>query len=266
MSSPEFTEFQLLQAVHHAFQLPENAPQVRSKPRASGLTSDAREVAYSMANVPKSNPHSEQPDRVDMAFTQEQGRLAEEITIGALAQLGWPVTDRQIELPADYFVTGHPDGIIGYHTLFEHKLYGRFAYKDLARDGIWGSKGRDILAQAALYGDALGLDDVLIVVASQDASSIRLEFRQAAFRNKGINPKVQLFRVDMADLRPLIPQLKARAEFFIDWMATDGDPSHVAWEHDPNRDAFPWSYSEWRSRAIADGPSDQLVAPPAFQW
>ena len=261
----EFTDFELLRAVHHAFQLPENVPQVRSKPRASSLTSDAREIAYGMAATPFSNPHSENADRVDMAFTQEQGRLCEDITVGALAQLGWPVEDRQIELPADYFVTGHPDGIIGGRTLFEHKLYGRFAYKDLARGGIWGEKGRDILAQAALYGDALGLDDVLIVVASQDASSIRLEFRQAAFRNKGINPKVQLFRVEMAELQHMIPPLKARAQFFIDWMADCGDPSHVACETKPDGSKFPWSYSEYLDRAIADGP-EGLTAPPAFIW
>ena len=265
MTKDYFTEFDLLQAVHGAFQLPENAPQVRSKPRASSLTGDAREIAYMMANVQKSNPHADNADRVDMAFTQEQGRLCEDITVGALAQLGWPVEDRQIALPADYFVTGHPDGIIGGRTLFEHKLYGRFAYKDLAREGIWGSKGRDILAQGALYADALGLDDVLIVVASQDASSIRLEFKQAAFRNKGLNPKVMLFRAEMADLVHLIPPLKARAQFFIDWMANDGDPAHVAWESAPGPSKFPWSYSEYLDRAVADGPGG-LVAPPAFTW
>lgn len=264
----EFDVFDVFHGVHRAFQLPENAVQKRDKPRASGLTSDAREIAYLMAGTTPSNPHAFNPDRMDGAMTAEQGRMMEDLLVAAIANMDLPngmkyeVVDRQIELPASYFVTGHPDGRIN-NTLFESKHFGRFAYKEIARDGIWGEKGRDVLAQAAMYCDALDYEGALIVITSQDASSMRMELRTKAFISRGIHPKMMLHYVPREQLQPLIPPLKERAEFFINWMAGDGNPGNVAWESTPNRDKFPWSYSEFVDRAIIDG-EGLKQAPPAF--
>ena len=263
MTDLPFEVMDVLHGVHRMNKRPENEIQKRDKPRASGLTSDAREIAYQMSGTPLSNPHAFNPLRMDSAMTQEQGRIFEDLLVGAIENMDLPekyvVEDRQISLPHDYFVTGHPDGRIG-RKLFESKHYGRFAYKELARDGIWGAKGRDILAQAALYCDALDLDGALIFVTSQDASSMRYELK-----NTDAHPKLMIFDVDRSQLQALIPQLKKRAEWFTEWAKYDGNPANVAWEHEPSPKKFPYSYSEYLDRAVLDGPG-MKVAPSAFPW
>lgn len=264
----DFDVYDVFHGVHRAFQLPENQVQKRDKPRASGLTSDAREIAYMMAGTKPSNPHATNPDRMDGAMTAEQGRVMEDVLVAAIENMDLPngkrykVENRQLSLPESYFVTGHPDGTIG-NYLWECKHFGRFAYKEIARDGIWGEKGRDVLAQAALYVDALDLDGALITISSQDASSMRMELRTKAFLNKGIHPKLMMYTIDRTQLQPLIPHLKERAEWFINWMANDGNPANVNWESEPNRNKFPWSYSEFVDRAIADG-EGLTTAPPVW--
>ena len=264
----QFDVFDMFHGVHKAFLLPENEVQQRDKPRASSLTSDAREIAYQMAGVKPSNPHAFNPERMDGAMTAEQGRMFEDLLFKALEHMDEPirVVDRQRELPENYFVSGHPDGRVELtRTGVESKHFGRFAYKELARDGIWGGKGRDILIQSALYADALDWEDVLIIVTSQDASSMRMELNSKQFKDKGIHPKGMIFRIDREELRPLIPQLKERAEWFTNWKRSSGDPAAVKWESNPSSKKFPYSYSEYVDLAIADGPG-WLEAPPAIRW
>lgn len=265
-----FDVMDVFHGVHLMASRPENGVFKRDKPRASGLTGDAREIAYMMAGIPPSNPHAFNPERMDGAYTAEQGRLMEDLTFDAISHMAVPghfkVVGRQVSLPDSYFVSGHPDGVLeGTKIGVEHKHYGRFAYKEIARDGIWGPKGRDVLAQSALYGDALGWDSVLIMITSQDASSMRMELNTNAFRGKGIHPKLMMFHVSMEQLSAFVPQLKARAEFFINWAKYDGNPGNVNWESEPNPKKFPWSYSEYTTRAILDGPGLK-DAPPAFMW
>lgn len=263
MSDLPFTIYDVLHGVHRMNQRPENVISQHDKPRASGLAFDAREVAYYMAGIPLSNPHAFNEERMDGAMTAEQGRIFEDLLVGAIENMDLPdkyvVEDRQISLPEDYFVTGHPDGRIGRY-LFESKLYGRFAYKEIARQGIWGAKGRDVLAQCAMYCDALDLDGAYIFITSQDASSMRYELR-----NSDHHPKMMIFSVDRSKLQPLIPQLKLRAEWFTNWKKYDGNPANVSWESEPNPKKWPWSYSEYIDRAIVDGPGTKQ-APPAFIW
>lgn len=290
---PPFSVFDFFAAGHDAYSsMPENVPQKRSKPRASSLTSDAREIAYSMANVPKSNPFREWPERVDSIYTTETGRVTEDITVTMLAHLDPPIivegrqicmghlkcSDKHTQGPLDVPYTGHCDGqqyIDGILVGDEFKLFGRFAYKELVRDGLLSEKGLDIMAQGVLYGYALGWQRLLIIAVSQDASSMRLEFKQKAFAGRtDIHPKMQHWLVDLEEANALLlkPLLK-RAKWFVDWYENDRDPAHVAWEHNPEphkhrgyRGArqdcvFPWPYSEHWDRAIADG-QGTLVAPP----
>lgn len=84
---------------------PANIPSKSAKPRVSGLSKDAREIAYYMAGTTPSDWGA-----LDASWTQEQGRLAEELTISRLGLLGIPVVGRQEGLPDDLPVTGHPDG------------------------------------------------------------------------------------------------------------------------------------------------------------
>jgi hypothetical protein len=291
---PPFSTFDFFAAGHKAFgDMPENVPQARPKPRASSLTSDAREIAYMMSNTPRSNPHSENPERVDSIYTTETGRVTEDITVAMLESLDPPieVQGRQICIghercslshaqgPLAIAYTGHSDGqawIDGVLVGTEFKHFGRFAFKELARDGLLGSeKGLDILCQGVLYGHALGWQQLLIVVMSQDASSMRLEFKQKAFAGRDdIHPKMQHWLVDLVEAEALLLKpLLRRAKWFCDWYENDGNPANVAWEHRPDSHqhkgyrgkmeecAFPWPWSEWQDRAIADG-QGTLVAPP----
>lgn len=265
MTDLPFEVMDVFHGVHRVAKRPENEIQKRDKPRASGLTSDAREIAYQMAGTPLSNPHAFNPLRMDGAMTQEQGRIMEDLTFSAIEHMDLPtkfsVVDRQLSLPDSYFVTGHPDGRLENTGIgIEHKHFGRFAYKEIARDGIWGERGREVLAQCALYGDALNWDSVLILITSQDASSMRMELRKSS-----VHPKLMMFHIGMDQLSGLIPQLKIRAEWFINWQKHDGNPVKVCWETEPSHKKFPWSYSEYLDRALVDGPG-LTQAPPPFIW
>jgi hypothetical protein len=119
----------------------------------------------------------------------------------------------------------------------------------------------DIVAQAILYGDALGWDAAQLNITSQDASSMRFELRgKAVYSDIDSHPKMLSYALDLRPLYEMVPMLKARAEWFTRWAEEDGDPSHVAIEARDVKGVFPWGYSEYRSLAIADG-LGTLVAP-----
>lgn len=103
----------VLRGVGEANRLPENEVQKREKPRASSVSGCARACVYDMHATPESTDW----ERDEMPFTQEQGRLAEDITIGGLEASGELVVyNRQVELPDSSPVTGHPDGELGYRA------------------------------------------------------------------------------------------------------------------------------------------------------
>jgi hypothetical protein len=117
-----------------------NKTQVHHRPRASGLASCAREQGYSYSGTPESNPQRDDPRRAPGVLTTEQGRHVEDLTCEIIDHMpqGLTVVDRQIELPVDYPVSGHPDGRLqpkaggpmpdGLVWGFEHKHLGRFSY------------------------------------------------------------------------------------------------------------------------------------------
>jgi len=266
------SNWDILRNVHKAHELPENAIQKHTKPRASGLMGDAREIAYMMAGVPLSDPFVENDERVDGKFTQEQGRLAENITADAInASDSIRVVNRQISLPEDFFVSGHPDGevvylhdedglINGLKFGWEHKHLGRYQYKEVVTKGILAGYP-DIVAQALLYGHALGWDAAQLNITSQDASSMRVELRGKKIHpDTDGHPKMLSYALDLRPLYDMIPMLEKRAKWFSDWMENDGDPARVAVEAKSLTGVFPWGYSEYKSLAIADGPGS-LVAP-----
>lgn len=255
-------------AARRVLVMEENEPQLRPKPRVSGISRDAREIAYMMANVPRTNVA-----RGDAFFQAEQGRLMEDVTCKILASFGMPVSDRQISLPDDYPLTGHPDGVVHVPGTerwgFEHKHFGRWAYEDIMKKGLVEA-APEIVAQVSLYGDALNWDKCLVVITSQDASSIRSDMtRNKKAKNPHArwadaedvaDPKVMLFALDMRQSIPaLVPALKQRAMWFANWYANDGDPTHVMWEHEPGK-YWAWDYSEFGDAARRD-PQGTLQAP-----
>lgn len=252
--SPPFSPIDLLRAVGN--DLPENAPQERSKPRASGLAHCSRQQAYSMANTPKTN--LQEDEHPEAAFTQEQGRVVEDITCEAMGKSGFPVIGRQVTLPDDYFVTGHIDGIMGKWVRdeeqilgtiagvpvvsgtiepsnqgFEHKHFGRYKYLEIFKQGLEMSSP-EIIAQICMYGDALGWDSCLVVITSQDASGIKGEQTQqlknaTKLKKDGtpykvadwalredFNAKVQLFVVEMAHYQKTLLPL---LKFRAEWLS-----------------------------------------------
>lgn len=292
-----FTELEFFQAVSDYYEgkIAANVPQARSKPRASSLMNEARSVAYSMANTPKTNPTRDDPHKADSAYTQEQGRVSEDITVAGLTQLGYNVRGRQLCIgheaceggtsegaKVDHWATGHPDALVdlpdGRVALVSFKMFGRFAYGGLWRDGIHKrrddkggyAKGMELFAQEVVYGSGLITppDEVWWMVVSQDASSMRLEFKWKSYAGKNPHAKGFFRAVEWEDLTHLIPTLRARAEWFTNWYETDGDPAHVAWEKPcpenwrdlPATEIFPWGWTEYEDRAVADGPGF-LVAP-----
>ena len=299
MIESPFTVDELLAGANKAFLLPENVPQERSKPRVSSICRDAREIAYMMANTEKSEDN--EVKRSDSVLTTEQGRMYEWVVTNSIASMGYYVGNSQVSLPDDYPLTGHPDGMLWFPTGAEDatctwgdfdnttkgetydadgmtwglevKHYGRWAYENILKKGL-EEAAPDVVAQCALYGDALGWDACLVVVTSQDASSIRSDItrnrkaKNPAIRwadRPGIHPKVTLVALDLRPLyETLVPVLKHRAEWFTQWKEQDGNPANVKWEIYPGDDKFPWSYSEWQGQAIADGQG--MLEAPGLPW
>ncbi len=296
-----FSTDEFFQAVADEFAdvLPENLPQLRTKPRVSSLMSDARVIAYNMANIPKSNPARVDPDHVDAAYTAETGRLVEQLNHAGLVRLGRKHNFTVLETPlcigheacrnktaegakVNHWAAGHPDDRVilddGSVVLVSYKHWGRFAYKELTLGGVHErrdkrgkyAKGAELQAQEAAYGAGLVEPPSAIwwLVLAQDASGTRMEFRQKQFEGKNPNPKGYFRKVDWEDMTHLVPALRKRAKWFSKWYAEDGDPSHVAWETPipenwrdlPSMEVFPWGYTEMEDRALADGPG-YLIAP-----
>lgn len=104
------TTADMVDASRRAFMLEMNTPQERAKPRASGIGDCARKQAYSMRNVGATNEGNR-----DGGLTTEQGREIEDLTVEVIRWASGGelvVANRQIELPADFPMTGHPDGQI----------------------------------------------------------------------------------------------------------------------------------------------------------
>jgi len=275
--APPFSVQDFLDAAQEAFQLPENAPQERSKPRASAISGCARENAYMMTNTPKSNDNALDPSRQDMVLTTEQGRMYEDISVKVIEEMGLAVVDRQLSLPDDYPVTGHPDGRLEFPPQFsfdphekvwgfEHKHFGRYQYQQIYKRGL-ESAAPEILVQTSLYGDALGWDNCVVVIVGQDASSnrgdatsnLRVKNPSSRWVRDDWHPKVQIYGVDVKAIgRTLLPRVKSRAQWLSDWKTKALAPSTVMREYNPDPDEqgkvqFPCSYCEWRDVCREDG-------------
>lgn len=262
--------------------LPENFVQERDKPRASSVGKCGRANAYYMAG----EPHDEWLSRSWMAYTQEQGRIMEDLTFGAMEYLGFPVTGRQVAVPDDFPLTGHPDGdgkewvteglnseglVLG----VEHKHFGRWEYETLFKQGLMQGDPF-IIVQGLVYAKALGWDASVFFITSQDASSVHSDYtvnkhaKNPANRwsdKEGWNPKLQIITVDMRPLKlTLWPMIEQRARWLSKWKREDGDPKNVARDYDPLRPkkkgevveegaepAFPCSYCPWYNKCVVDG-------------
>lgn len=102
------TVSRMVEASVTAFSLDMNSPQERRLPRASGIGDCARKQGYSMRNVGATNSRAR-----DGGLTQEQGRYIEDLSvelIRAASNGELVVANRQVELPPDFVMTGHPDG------------------------------------------------------------------------------------------------------------------------------------------------------------
>ena len=202
----------------------------------------------------------------DMVLTQEEGRAWEELAVGVLESMGRVVVDRQVELPPEYFVTGHPDGrfeqgsgstdpTVG----VEFKHLGRWAFEKILKDGFEDAKP-DYVLQATLYGHSLGWDEVFWMVASQDASSIKSDMRiNREAKNPAVrwaqdqNPKLFFHQLDLHPLySTLIPIAKKRAE----WLSANKN-TLIEREYDPTRGKFPCTYCPYLERCLKDGPGGQ---------
>ena len=243
-----------------------NAIQVRDKPRASGLANCAREQGYYLHGY---QPDSAGGNATDAALTQEQGRQWEDTGVAVLAAIGWSVLDRQVALANDYFVSGHPDGRLwrasvpsGLIVGVEFKHLGRWGFEDILKRGFEDSKP-DYVLQAALYGHALGWDEVLWLVSSQDASSVRSDMRinqtaknPAVRWATGQNPKLFIHQMNLHPLyTTLIPIARKRAE----WLSANKD-ALIEREYEPTAGKFPCTYCPYLNRCLADGKGG-AVAP-----
>lgn len=257
---PLFTREDMFRAANRSFMLPENEKQARDKPRASGIASCARQIAYMMANVPETNQGA-----VDSIITTEQGRIMEDLSVELINELGFQVINRQITLPADYPLTGHPDGEIVHNYFynahsepkemydlldanglkwgFEHKHLGRWAYEAVFKRGLEAAEPV-YLAQAVAYGDALNWDAVMWVIMAQDASSTRsdatnnLKAKNPAVRwaiSPDWNPKYQVFAMDLRPYKQtLAKRIRMRAEWFTKYVTEGKNPDEVIREYDPD--------------------------------
>lgn len=263
--TPPFTREEFL-AASHGLTEDHNQPQARVKARASGLGTCARRQAYSARGGDPSDP-------AEHILTPMQGTYVEDLSCAVIEHLpyGLTVVDRQIELPEDYPVAGHPDGRLqmkdeiepylrdGLVWGFEHKHLGRFGYQKAFKEGFMIANP-DYMAQVTMYADALGWDAVLIVVLAQDASATVYDYRmagEAAWNNdpknprgnktknpttyarnewglrEDFDPKVQLFAYDLRQLKGYAaPPLHERARQIIELSAT---PERVKREYDPTK-------------------------------
>lgn len=286
MVEPLFTVADLLRAVNGLDDLPENRPQVRTKARASGIANCARQIAYYMTNTPATDP-----GRPDAKVTTEQGRIMEDLSIAIVEALGFEVVNRQIELPEDYPLTGHPDGEIptddGLKWGFEHKHLGRWAYEKVFKVGLErGEPG--YLAQSIAYADALGWDAVMMVIMAQDASSTASDATQnLRAKNPAVrwavrpdwDPKYQVIAMDMRPYKDgLAKRIRQRGEWFINWAEAEPDPDAVVREYDAESESkstyfaegdkvvrtngppFPCSHCPWLQRCLEVGQG--TIGPP----
>jgi hypothetical protein len=196
--TPPFTADDILDGVALMVK-EENERKVRTVPRASSLANCARQQVYYMQD--------EDPAPLDdygrtIRYTAEQGNRSEDLTIEALGEVGTIIGMRQVELPEDFWVTGHPDGgEIFYEGAFnedpttdfiktggdlnwgfEHKHFGAWKFKNIFKDsrgpnGLMGSSdGVEILTQCLSYGIALEWDAVAVTIVAQDASAVRSDW------------------------------------------------------------------------------------------
>lgn len=296
-----FTQDEFIQAAY-ALEMDVNRPQVRSRPRASALAGCAREIAYQMAGIPLSNPSSadtmngmEGPQRRDHGIlTTESGRIIEDLSCAVIEHVpgNLEVVDRQIELPADYFVSGHPDGRLqrqgteireledGCIWGFEHKHSGLFKYLKIFKEGL--ERGApDYFAQVIIYGKALGWDKVTLVIMAQDASSMNREANNALGAKTRTsanswplrldwNPKVQVYHLDLRPWYALIPKLTERAQDITRIVHTqgaaavrrDGDGIRTFVDYKGlTKLTFPCGYCDFADQCNADGNGTEAVCP-----
>lgn len=274
-----FTTEDYLEVVGETFALDMNAVGQRGKPRASSLGACAREQAYMMAGTEHDPIGTEGSARqTDGELTAEQGRMFEDLSVRIIEKLGFSVVDRQVELPPEYPVTGHPDGRLwrvpetyseareledGLVWGFEHKHLGRWGYEAVLKQGLMEAEPGYVL-QSGLYGDALGWDAALFVIVAQDSSSVRGDIT-ANLRAKnperrwsvypGIHPKVNIVPVDLRPVKHgLVPLALERAKWLSDWSQNSGDPAAVAREADPVTTSLKWVADGFGGRAQVERP------------
>jgi hypothetical protein len=232
--------------------LPENEPQVRAKPRASGLADCARKQWFAMTNEPVTNY-----GEIVQAFTNEQNRHLEDTTCTVLEAIGMPVVDRQISLPEDYPVTGHPDGAFADGWGFEHKVLGYYSFMQVFKNGLYTEKP-GYVTQAALYGDALGWDNTQFVILAGDHTKLRSDSarsRQPWAMREDWHPKVQLPVIDNRQLAPLVPQMKQRAAN----LSTAAAAGTMVEREYSGTERFPCGYCEWADRCNQEGEGGVVV-------
>jgi hypothetical protein len=148
---------------------------------------------------------------------------------------------------------------------FEHKHIGRFGYLSILKQGFQMAEPV-YMAQTLTYGAAQNWDAVLIVVMSQDASSISYEIKVAKQRgyawakNPDIDPKIMMFAYDLNAMKPLVAPLKKRADE-IAAAAVNGEL--VAPEHDGKK-TFPCGYCAVQPDCQRWGSSGIVVTPSPF--
>ena len=195
----------------------------REKVSASAIGDCSRKILADLRGIPTTNL-----GRADSVVTMEQGRTFEEIPIEAFTRAG-AFIERGMSLPDSYPLAGHPDGQLtfygdkanvwdGYKWGWEHKLLGRYQYKETMANGF-AIANPGYMAQILIYGHALDWDRVLVQVTAQDASSITAEYNQEKRKKEPaawatdpeFDPKTLFFGYDIQAMFPLVPQLHQRA-------------------------------------------------------
>jgi len=239
--------------------------------------------------------------RDHLNITAEAGRYMEDLSIdiierGVLDEEGnqrYEVRDRQVQLPDDYFVTGHPDGRLhragapddsvsledGLVWGFEHKFLGRFKYLKIFKEGFEAG-APDYLSQIIIYGHALGWDKCLAVLVAQDASGVQMEANRALQAKKRTSanswplrddwhPKVMTIAVDLRPYYGLIPNIGKRAddiarivkEFGPGAVVREGDGIQTRTDRGIAKLNFPCGYCDYATMCNQDGNGTEQVAP-----